>query len=130
VRVELFGDEIESVRAFDPASQRSYEEVEGLTVLPAREVLLGEGAAEAAAPRIEEAGREQAERLRSTGKDMEADRLEGRTAELVEALREGGYVRGVEYLLPFFYPERATALDYVPEDAIVVVDEPLRLAEE
>ena len=130
VRVELFGDEIESVRAFDPASQRSYEEVEGLTVLPAREVLLGEGAAEAAVPRIEEAGREQAERLRSTGKDMEADRLEARTGELVEALREGGYVRGVEYLLPFFYPERATALDYVPEDAIVVVDEPLRLAEE
>ena len=130
VRVELFGDEIESVRAFDPASQRSYEEVEGLTVLPAREVLLGEGAAEAAVPRIEEAGREQAERLRSTGKEAEADRLEGRTGELVEALREGGYVRGVEYLLPFFYPERATALDYVPEDAVVVVDEPLRLAEE
>jgi len=130
VRVELFGDEIESVRAFDPASQRSYEEIEGLTVLPAREVLLSEGAAEEALPRIEEAARGQAELLRSTGKDLEADRLEARTGELVEALREGGYRRGVEYLLPFFYPERATALDYVPEDAIVVVDEPVRLAEE
>jgi transcription-repair coupling factor (superfamily II helicase) len=111
VRLELFGDEIESLRTFDPSSQRSEGERESVAVLPAREVLLTEEAIARAVPQIEEALESQARALRGEGKDAEADRLEGRISEVVGALRQGAYVRGVEYLFPF----------------IVVIDEPGRL---
>jgi transcription-repair coupling factor (superfamily II helicase) len=129
VRVELFGDEIESIRHFDANSQRSYDSIQSITVLPAREVLLSEDAVKRAVPQIEQAVKEQADQLRANGKDAEADRLEDRTGELLQALRQQAYLRGVEYLIPFFYPERTTALDYLPEDALVIVDEPVRVAE-
>ncbi len=129
VRVELFGDEIESLRTFDPTSQRSKSERECVTVVPAREVLLTEEAVAKAVPGIEAALASQTEALREEGKDGEADRLEERVGEAVEAFRQGAYVRGIEYFLPYLHPGGATALTYLPKDAVVVIDEPGRLAD-
>ncbi len=129
VRIELFGDEIESLRTFDPDSQRSLDEIPELTVLPAREVLLRPDAVKGAIPRIEEALKSHSDELRGAGKEVEAGRLEEKVGTLLEALPQGAYVRGVEYLLPFLYPSGVTALDYLPDDAIVVLDEPVRLSE-
>jgi transcription-repair coupling factor (superfamily II helicase) len=130
VRVELFGDEIESLRHFEPNSQRSYEAIESVTILPAREVLLTDEALARAVPEIEDALRDQASHLRAEGRDSEAARLEESMLAMLEALRQRGYRRGVEYLTPFFYPEQTTALDYLPEDALVILDEPQRIAEQ
>jgi transcription-repair coupling factor (superfamily II helicase) len=130
VRVELFGDEIESLRHFDPNSQRSYDAIESVTILPAREVLLSDEALARAVPEIEEALRDQAGHLRGEGRGSEATRLEESMSAMLEALRQRGYRRGVEYLTPFFYPERTTALDYLPEGALVILDEPQRIAEQ
>ncbi len=129
VRVELFGEEIESIRTFDPGTQRSIAPVERVSVLPAREVLLTEEAVARAVPRIEQALAQQAEVLRADGKDLEAERLEERIRDLLEALRQQAYARGLEYFLPFLYPEPATALDYLPPQATIVVDEPGRLVD-
>ncbi len=129
VRLEFFGDEVESIRKFDPTSQRSYDSIERLVVTPAREVLLTEEAVARALPLIEQTLQEHAGFLRSQGKEAEASRLEDHLGELIQALRQRAYLRGVEYFLPFFHPERTTALDYLPEDAIIVLDEPGRLSE-
>jgi len=130
VRADLFGDEIESLRLFDPSSQRSSDELEAATIPPAREMLLTREALDRAIPRIREAGEAQAAELRAEGREPEADRLGGRLGELIEALEQQTYPRGIEYLLPFFYPEPTTALDYLPPDAVVIVEEPQRLSEE
>ncbi len=130
VRIELFGDEVESIRHFDANSQRSFDSLDGITVLPAREVVLTEDTVERALPDIERAATAHVGKLREQGSDAEADRIESRAAELVQSLRQRAYTRGVEYLLPFFYPERATALDYLPADALIIVDEPGRVAEQ
>jgi len=129
VRIDLFGDEIESLRTFDQNSQRSSGTVEQIRVLPAREVLLTEDLPERAIPRLQESLEGGAEVLRSQGKEEEAARLEERGGEVIHAVQQRAYERGLEYLLPFLHPERATALDYVPSGAVVVVDEPGRLAE-
>ncbi len=128
VRVELFGDEIDSIRHFDPTSQRSFDSVETITILPAREVLLSHDIADRAIPNIEQAVTAHAVELRADGKEAEADRLEARMSELLQALRQRAYFRGVEYLIPFFYPEPTTALDYLSDDAIIIVEEPVRVA--
>jgi transcription-repair coupling factor (superfamily II helicase) len=129
VRMELFGDEVESLRTFDPATQRSVSDLDGLSLIPAREVLLTDEALTRGIPLIEKAAREQAAGLASQGREAEAVRLRERSAELLEALRQGAYTSGLEYLLPFLYPDPTTVLDYLPPDAVVVVDEPDRVPE-
>jgi len=129
VRVELFGDEIDSIRTFDPANQLSISPVESVTVLPAREVLLSDESVERAVPLIEAALGEQTKSLRSDGKDMEAERLNARIRDIIQALQQKAYVRGLEYFLPFLYPEQTNLLDYLPSGATVVVDEPARVEE-
>jgi transcription-repair coupling factor (superfamily II helicase) len=129
VRMELFGDEIESLRTFDPGTQRSLSDVGSLSLIPAREVLLTEEALARGMPLIEKAALEQAAKLAAQGKETEAARLRERSAEVVEALRQGVHSPGLEYLLPFLFPDPTTVLDYLPRDAVVVVDEPDRVPE-
>jgi len=128
VRIELFGDEIESIRRFDATTQRSFEPIESVTILPAREILLTEDAIAEAIPKIEDALKVGCNLLRSAGKDSEAIRLEDHIREVVVALRQQSYLGAVEYFLPFFYP-KATALDYLSEKTLIVMDEPERIPE-
>ncbi|MBN1458533.1 MAG: transcription-repair coupling factor [Armatimonadetes bacterium] len=130
VRIEMFGEEVESIRSFDISTQRSQEDLESISMLPAREVLLSQDVIDRAAPEIEASAKKQVEALREEGKDAEADRLETRMSEVLEGLKLRSYERGLEYFTPFLYPEATTAIDYLPDDAIVVVDEPGRLADE
>jgi len=129
VRIELFGDEIDAIRTFDPGNQLSISPVESVTLLPAREVLLSEGVVDRALPLIEKALKEQTQALRSDGKELEAERLGERIADVVQALRQRAYIRGIEYFLPFLYPEQSTLLDYLPEGSLVVIVEPGRVEE-
>ena len=130
VRAEFLGEEIESLRTFDPTTQRSTGSVERLSLLPAREVLVSEEASGRAVPAIKAELTRYAKVLRNEGKPLEAERLEQRISDLLTSLQQGAYPRGLEYFLPYLYPEVATALDCVPEGCPVVVDEPGRMAEQ
>jgi transcription-repair coupling factor (superfamily II helicase) len=116
VRVELFGNRIESLRCFDPATQRSQERVESVTVTPAREALPRHG------PRV--ADRVAAQLLRDQPADVCAE-LEEHHQGLVSATP----FPGIEFYLPYFYTSPATLLDYLPPEALVVVDDPQELAD-
>jgi transcription-repair coupling factor (superfamily II helicase) len=130
VRVEFFGDEVDSLRRFDPASQLSVGSLHSVALVPAREVILSDEAADRALPLLEVALEEQVARLREAGRETEAARLEDQISRVRDGLRQRTYPRGLEYLLPFLYDEFTTLLDYVPGDSIIVVEEPSRLAEE
>lgn len=106
-RIELFGNEIESLRRFDPASQRSGDGVSTITVGPAREALPGAGPAAAA-------------RLRSASFPQKND--DAALADL-ERLEAGAAFAELEHYLPWLYDEEATLLDYLPRDGIVIADD-------
>jgi transcription-repair coupling factor (superfamily II helicase) len=103
-RIELFGDEIENLRRFDPSSQRSSEKVEGLIVTSAREALPKNG------PAITEV----ASLLPA------ADR---------ERLAQGIAFPTLEYYLPLLHPAPASLLDYLPDEALLFVDDWEELAD-
>ncbi len=143
VRVEFWGDEIESIRSFDPATQRSTVGRESVTIGPAREFLYDRAALERALSAIEaELARVKASARRkaepgsspdrspgTTGRGRSGiDQLSERVAEHLEALRERGYFDNDEQYLPFFYPDVSTILDWA-NDAVVVIDEPERVRE-
>ena len=110
VRIELLGEQIESMRAFDPASQRSLQQVESIALYPASEALPVHGqAVEQCLPEM------------TSGSDafsaMRLQRDRGR-------LSRGEYFRGMEFYVPCLYPMPATLLDYLPANVLIVVDDP------
>ncbi len=120
VRVELFGDEIETMRTFDPATQRSIEvngsaKTDTIIVPPTREALPGV-AAEFALSLPEELDPQPEEASLPSWRDDISD------------LRAGNAFPNLEYYLPLLYPQPASLLDYLPENALVVVDDWRELA--
>ena len=127
VRVEFWGDEIDSMGFFDTATQRRTESIESCFVVPASEVLptLMKGGATALAAELNKlADRAVKRRSGETGPALaailreDADRLSG-GAELPAADRYAALV----------YGETTTAIDYIPAGAVVVMDQPARFAE-
>ena len=115
VRIELFGSQIESLRRFDPATHRSQERVESVTITPAREALPRHG------PRIADHIATQLAR------DLPADvRVE--LGAHYQGLKAATPFPGLEFYLPYFYTGPATLLDYLPSEALLVVDDPQELA--
>ena len=128
IRIELFDDEIEALRYFDPLTGEIQRSVPRLTIYPKthyvtpREVLLG------AVDKIKDELRERLPQMREAGKLLEAQRLEQRTLFDIEMINELGYCSGIEnysrYLSGRAPGEPPPCLfDYLPEDALLVVDE-------
>ncbi len=124
LRIEYWGDEVDSMGAFDTDTQRRTESVESFRVLPAAEVLPAlspEGPAALAAALRGRAGRA-AHRRESGEQQARALRAD---AERVET---GLAFPWADRYLPLVYPP-ATALDYIPPDALVLLDSPARCGE-
>ncbi|OOG58216.1 transcription-repair coupling factor [Rhodanobacter sp. B05] len=124
-RIELFDDEVESIRSFDPETQRSQQQVEKIELLPAREF-----------PLTEEAAKEFRGNLR------ERFPIDVRRCPLYQDMKEGVTPGGIEYYLPLFFPVKsphmdvrgvaedphegngtATLFDYLADDALFVLGE-------
>ena len=105
LRLDFFGDEIESVRRFDAASQRSIERIEGFTLLPASETLLDE---------------DSVKRFRSRYRE-----LFGATATgdpVYQAVSDGRRIAGVDHWLPLFEERLATLFDHLADEDLVVLE--------
>jgi transcription-repair coupling factor (superfamily II helicase) len=108
VRIEFFGDFVDTIRTFDPASQRSLRPLSELVILPSREVIL--------TPDIL---KEFASRLKR--RCDEIDITVPRRRELLEQLHSAIYPPGIEYLLPLFHPPLETIFDYAGAEAVTVL---------
>ncbi|TKJ29192.1 MAG: transcription-repair coupling factor [Chloroflexi bacterium B3_Chlor] len=113
VRIEFFGDEIESLRHFDPTTQRSVQTTQSLVIAPAREAFpLG-------------ADRQQgAEQLDLTSCIPE---VAGEFQQDLEALSNGQVFDTLEFYLPYLYDKPGMLVDYMPPDTLLVLEDPLGL---
>jgi transcription-repair coupling factor (superfamily II helicase) len=126
LRIELFGDEIESIRHFDSASQRSIDKIETALLLPAREVLMTEESSEKAVAKIRKELASQIESLDPTDPDS-SKRLAEKVADDITRLENLAYFDEIEFYLPYLHPEEVSLFDYIPADAIVALDEPMQI---
>ena len=128
IRVEFFGDEVDSIRELDPLTGKCGVSMPAAVVTPAKQFVMGRDKLEAAFARIQD---ELAERLRffeSKGKLLEAQRLRERTEYDIEMMRELGYCNGIEnYSRPLSGRALGSPpeclIDYFPDDFLTVVDE-------
>ena len=123
MRAEFFGDELDAMGLFDPATQRRTENVERAVLLPAAEALphLAPGGTAGLAARLEKlaAGAEKAGR-HELAQTLRQDR---------EALEQGRSFPATDRYLALIYPQLATAADYLPPDACVLFSESSRVGE-
>lgn len=105
-RIELFDDEVESIRSFDPETQRSQQQVETIELLPAREFPLTENAAKDFRTRL-----------------RERFPIDVRRCPLYQDMKEGVTPGGIEYYLPMFFEQTATLFDYLADNAVFLLGE-------
>ncbi len=112
-RIELFDDEIDSLRSFDPETQRSDHPVESVRLLPAREFPL------------DAAGTKKARQNLSEQFEFDA-----RRCTIYQDLKEGVAPNGIEYYLPLFFDQTASLFDHLPKNSLVISDDGTEAASE
>lgn len=117
VRVELFDDEVDSIRHFDVGTQRSFDRLDEVRIIPAREVLYAD------------------DRLESIIHDIKSDlskhgkkfpELVQKINEDIDRMREDHYFPGIDRYIPYIIDEPYCLTDYAGSDTLVFVDEPVR----
>ena len=129
-RIELWGDEVESIRSFDVLSQRSIETLSDITVYPANEMLLSKVQLGKGMERIEEEGKRFSQKLRSEFHTEEAYRVETQVKELREQVFEFRNLINLDAYIHYFYEDTVSFLElFDRENTCVFVDEPARVRE-
>lgn len=128
VRIEFFGDEIESIRILDPITGKIIEEKDRIAIYPAGHWVTTRPRIEQALESIERELEERLRELRSQGKLLEAQRLEQRTRYDIELLREIGHCPGIENYSRHLSGRKPgqrpyCLIDYFPDDFLMIIDE-------
>ena len=123
VRVELWGDEVDSLRFFDPMTQKSVEEIKEVTIYPAVELVLTPDEIAEGLNLIEADSKKLYELYRKEMKTEEAHRVQTMASTLVDQTREWGISSGLETHLTYFLNETVGLLSYFPQDTLVIYDE-------
>ena len=130
VRIELWGDEVDSIRSFDPESQRSVEQLEEVVLYPATEIVLTPEQVEMGLERITKSEKSYEKTLREQFQTEEAHRIRSIIEEFKENLKDGMATGSLDSYLTYFCQDTVSFAEYFPaEETAVFLDEPIRLKE-
>jgi len=127
-RISMWGDEIERITAVDPLTGEVLDELEDLTIFPAKQFIAEDERLGEAVANIEAELAAHLRFLREQDRLLEAQRLEQRTLYDLEMLREVGYCAGIENYSRHLDGRAAgtppwTLVDYFPDDFLLIIDE-------
>ena len=128
IRVEFFGDEIETISSFEPETGKILTDLDTANIYPANLFVTSQETMNDAIWEIQQDMVAQVNYFEENGKHLEAKRLEERTTHDLEMMRELGYCSGIENYSRYFDRRQPgqrpfCLLDYFPEDYLLVVDE-------
>ena len=130
VRIEMWGDEVDTIRSFDTESQKSIDSLEELVIYPACELVLDEAQKAAGIEALLAEAKTFSDKLRKDMKTEEAHRALSMAQELAEEWGELSITAGMDAYLSYFCAERVGLLDYfAPEDTYLFFDELTRSTE-
>lgn len=113
IRIELFGDEIDTLRTFDPETQKTIEKVSEIAILPAREIPLNH---------------ESISLFRNNFRSQFNVNPGG--CSIYESISSGKFANGIEYYLPLFFEKTSSIFDYLPANAEIFIIEDINSAAE
>jgi transcription-repair coupling factor (superfamily II helicase) len=129
-RIELFDNEIDSLRIFDPKTQRSIENVNNYRVIPCCEILLSPDQAESVRKKMESSIESRMTSISEIDDKRAIEENLRRLGEKAgEALRNGDYIYNIEFFSPYLPIKTYNVGDYLENDAVVVFHEPNAIRE-
>jgi len=130
VRIELWGDEVDSIRSFDAESQRSIENLEEVHIYPACELVLTREERKAGTEKMLAEAEKVSAKFKKEMKTEEAYRIKAAAEQVAEEAVELGISAGLDAYLSYFCKERVSLLDYFgKEETLVFLDEAVRSVE-
>ena len=108
IRIEFWGDEIDSIRYFNIISQRSTENIDKITIYPAHEYIL-EKSIDSVISKIR--------------KTKYNEKVQNQIEQDIEIIKTGNYINKIDKYFDAFYDEQETILDYLSNKFLVVLDE-------
>ena len=129
-RIELWGEDVDSIRSFDVLSQRSIEKLDSVDIYPATEMILSKDERARGMKLIGAEAKKQEETLRGQGKIEEAARLHRQIGELREEVLELETKVNLESYVRYFYEELGSFLGgFDKKECCIFLDEPVRIGE-
>ena len=120
-RVELFGDEVDSIRTFNTESQRSIEKVEEFSIFPSKEVIVDDECRSRAVQNINEELKKVIANVSKENKES-VEKIKGIVGKNIELLNNTYYFETIDSYLPFFYEKLYSFFDYLQGYTFVVDD--------
>lgn len=120
-RVELFGDEVDSIRTFNTESQRSIEKVEEFSIFPSKEVIVDDECRSRAVQNINEELKKVIANVSKENKES-VEKIKGIVGKNIELLNNTYYFETIDSYLPFFYEKLDSFFDYLQGYTFVVDD--------
>ena len=129
-RMELYGDEIDTVRTFHASTQLSASRVKSVDIFPASEFVLDEETLNKGLRNLEKEYKKRLEELKESGSYEAAASLQDLYGQIRDAAEDLDLDGILERFLPYFYDKADTLEQYLPEDLMLFLDEPPRILEE
>ncbi|MDO5549844.1 MAG: transcription-repair coupling factor [Lachnospiraceae bacterium] len=130
VRIELWDDEVDSIRSFDLESQRSVEELKEVRIYPAQEVVLSKEQLEEGIARLKKEARESQEIFRKNKQIEEGHRIVTVIQDFADSLEEGWKLGNLDGYINYFCQDTVSFTQYFSrERTLILLDEPARLQE-
>ncbi len=126
-RVELWGDDIESIRSFDVESQRSIEEIKTVKIYPSCEMILDGKRIDKGIALMSKEHKTQAKKLKEEFRTEQYARLNKMVESVKEEIQEFNSTMGIDSMVEYFYDDTVSFLDYIPKDSDIFIDDPERV---
>lgn len=129
-RIDLWGDEIDSLKSFDVDSQRTIENLDQIEIYPATEFILSEEELNEGLERVKESSLKYSDMLRKQMKTEEAHRITTYVNEFIDSANYSQSSLMLDSFVTYFYSEPVSLMDYFDKDnTIFMLDEPVRIEE-
>ncbi|WP_425447819.1 transcription-repair coupling factor [Dethiothermospora halolimnae] len=126
-RIELFDDEIDSIRSFNLKNQRSIENKDHISVNPVKEIILTDDIKKNLIKDMEDDLNKTISKLRKSNENTIIDKLEDKFSYQIEKLKSGLSIDNIDLYIPYMVSGVSTILDYFNDQSLIVIDEPRRI---
>ncbi len=129
IRVEFWGDEIDSIRTLDEFAERSVDKLDNIKIMPVRELVFDKERLEKAKVGIKKEYEKALANYEKKGLNEEYDNLKKTFGSLYDELDYKNSISKAEVLMPYFFEEKISLLDYLDDEFIVYLDDYYRVQE-
>lgn len=123
-RIELWDDEIDSIRLVNTNTQRSTQKIKSISIFPMRELVFDKELAKTAVQKIEKEYQTTLQKFEKNGFTDSAQRLKETTEQIIYALKNGQIHNNINNYINYFYENTVSLLSYIPKDTLLFFEEP------